>query len=1213
MAKQHKSIPFWIIPFLVVFLAVPLQLLAQGGATGALSGDVEDPTGAVIAGAQVQVLNATTGEVVRTESTSSTGLFAFTLLPASTYNVQVSAPGFGQMLVRGVEVRVTETTRLPIGLKAKVGVQTVEVQSEAENIETTAATTGNSLGGTAIRELPLATRNFQQLLALSAGASSSLNAAAQLGRGDVRIQVNGGREDDNNYQIDGIGANDSTNQGELAFSPLPSPDSIQEFKVATSLYDATQGRNGGGNINAILKSGSKSIHFDAFEYFRNTDLNANDFFLKGYGLDRPVIKQNIFGGSVGGPIGPDAKLGFFFVNYQGTRQQSGDSPGAIISTSLPYIPAADRGVSNMAALANDFGVPVANLDPMAVQLLSFPSNQFGPGAGGYIFPLPSVASGTTPGSLVPFRVSLPGRFTDNQFTANWDRDFHGGKDRLAERFFFSNSETNQPFGGDSFQLLNGGVGSQSNLDFPIDIPLRNRFASLAETHLFTDHLVNDIRFGVNVISYQFRNIAPVTVQDLGINRPTNNVSSDIYRLDFADLGIQMGPFPSTPMSSLSDGISLLETLSWVHANHNFRFGGGFDHSDVRRFNPIDDDGFLFFAPGTSYVPGAPFYNGFQNFLTGDLAPGTLVAGGLANHDYKIPNFSMFAQDDYRVTKTLTVNLGFRVDWNGAPYDALCHQGNFDPNLLATTGQPFFWPKCIDQFNLPGVTGTAQRSGLDNNYTTVYQPRIGFAYDVGGHHTTSIRAGYGIYTVREDIGSLENMILTPPTMPQVAPAGPNFNGGLATYFSANGPFGPVPAVGQINANSVPTPALFEGFSADGFCDDISLATPTTATPCFTGKVTFDFAPQIPRRFISPTMQQWNLTVERSLGRNWTLQAGYFGSKGTHLREVNDANQPVLASPTQPITLTVKAGPLPVGQTYTITQNTFANVVARSPYLGSAPFGYEKFGQDANSHYHGLDLTVSHRFSKGLSMQSAYTYSKATDDTSSASVAFDTRFNNQLTGAASRGPSDFDRRHRWVTNYDYTLPFFANRHDFAGRALGDWEFSGVFTLQSGAPFTVIDSAGGGVYGYLSSPNLVTPNFAPGFSCSNALSSGSTESRLGGFLNSSAFLPAPVAPNSPDNSTGYGDVGRNCFHGPRQLNLDFSVSRSFHLTERQQLKFSAEFFNLSNTPSFGNPAYPVDVEPCLPTNPVQCAGGSPTFGKINQVVGTPRLIQFALRYAF
>jgi hypothetical protein len=315
---------------------------------------------------------------------------------------------------------------------------------------------------------------------------------------------------------------------------------------------------------------------------------------------------------------------------------------------------------------------------------------------------------------------------------------------------------------------------------------------------------------------------------------------------------------------------------------------------------------------------------------------------------------------------------------------------------------------------------------------------------------------------------------------------------------------------------------------------------------------------------------------------------------------------LASPSQPITLTVKDPNSPFfGQNYTITQNTFANVVARSPYLGSAPFGYEKFGQDANSNYNGFDVTVTHRISQGLTVHSAYSYSKSIDDTSNASVAFDSRLNNQLTGTASRGPSDFDRRQRWITNYDYTPSFFANHHDLAGRALSNWEFSGVFTLQSGTPFTVVDSAGGGVYGYLSSPDLVTPNFAPGSGCSSALTSGSTVSRLNGYLNLNAFMPAPVAPNSPDDSTGYGDVPRNCFHGPRQLNLDFSVSRSFHPKADQVVKFSAEFFNLTNTTSFANPAYPVDIESAAP--------GSTTFGKINQIVGTPRLIQFALSYSF
>src|SRR6202041_1336745 len=188
----------------------------------------------------------------------------------------------------------------------------VEVQSQVEQVNTKEATTGPSLGAQTITDLPLATRNFQQLLTLSAGASSDLNGAAQLGRGTVYMHVNGGREDNNNYLIDGITVADYA-FGELTYTPLPSPDAIQEFKVSTTLSDATQGRNGGGNINATLKTGTARFHGDLWEYFRNTVLDANDFFLNRAGLPRPVIPQKIFGGDLGGPIGPKAKFGYFHV------------------------------------------------------------------------------------------------------------------------------------------------------------------------------------------------------------------------------------------------------------------------------------------------------------------------------------------------------------------------------------------------------------------------------------------------------------------------------------------------------------------------------------------------------------------------------------------------------------------------------------------------------------------------------------------------------------------------------------------------------------------------------------------------------------------------------------------------------------------------------------------------------------------------------------
>src|SRR5215472_16297165 len=319
---------------LVVILLGSEDAFGQGGATGAVSGNVVDTSGGSVAGADVQVIDARTETVVRKLPASSDGSFVVPLLPPGTYSVVVNKSGFSEAKADGIEVRVTETTKVIITLKPGAVSEKVEISAEVATVDTTSATTGESLGTETVRELPLATQNYQQLLTLSAGAQSELNAAAQLGRGSVKLFVNGQREDNNNYLIEGVSATDY-NVAELTNTPLPNPDVVQEFKVQTSLYDASQGRNGGGNINAILKSGTSEFHGDVYEFFRNTVLDSNEYFLKQTGSPRPVVQQNIFGGSLGGPVSPGGKLGFFFVNYQGTRQRSGDSPGTLISTSIP--------------------------------------------------------------------------------------------------------------------------------------------------------------------------------------------------------------------------------------------------------------------------------------------------------------------------------------------------------------------------------------------------------------------------------------------------------------------------------------------------------------------------------------------------------------------------------------------------------------------------------------------------------------------------------------------------------------------------------------------------------------------------------------------------------------------------------------------------------------------------------------------------------------
>src|SRR5438309_3889969 len=381
MPKFFRS-QCWLAIFVVCLLG---QAFAQGGATGAITGTVQDPSGAVVANADIRIINQDTGTVTRITKTDATGSFYATLLPVATYTVQIANAGFREAKIPDVAVRVTETTRMTAKLVPLQVLEKVEVQALVQTVETTTATTGQAIESKTIRELPLATQNFEQLLTLSSGAQSELNASAQLGRGNVRVIVNGQREDNNNYLIEGISATDY-NVAQATNIPLPNPDVIGEFKVQTSLYDASQGRNGGGNVNAILKSGTRTFHGDVYEFFRNDVLNANEYFLNRAGQPRPSVKQNIFGGSLGGPIGTNAELGFFFVNYQGTRQRSGLSPGTAISNpGLPILPT-DRSAASLANAFSTANFPfiATDIDPVVLALLNFNVDQFGASLGRFL-------------------------------------------------------------------------------------------------------------------------------------------------------------------------------------------------------------------------------------------------------------------------------------------------------------------------------------------------------------------------------------------------------------------------------------------------------------------------------------------------------------------------------------------------------------------------------------------------------------------------------------------------------------------------------------------------------------------------------------------------------------------------------------------------------------------------------------------------------------
>jgi len=1184
------SVRFIVLSWIAFLLTSPA--FGQGGATGAITGTVQDPSGAVVANAEVRITNQDTNVLDRTVTSGPDGTFIAPLLPVGTYTVSVQSAGFAEGKYTGVVVRVTETTRMTAKLSTKSVQQKIEVESEVQTVDTSDATTGQAIESATIRALPLATQNFQQLLTLSTGAQSELNAAAQLGRGVVHIQVNGQREDNNNYLIEGISVTDY-NVAELTNTPLPNPDVVQEFKVQTSLYDASQGRNGGGNINAVLKTGTNAFHGDAYEFFRNTVLDANEYFLKGSGSPRPVIQQNIFGGSLGGPVGNGGKFGFFFVNYQGSRQRSGDSPGTLISTFIPYVPAADRGAAGAAQLATDFGVVSA--DPVAVSLLGFQSDQFGAPANGYLFPLPNnVPAGTAPGSLVQFTVSKPGKFTDDQFTANWNHEFRSSRDSVAAHFFFSDSEQDIPFGAGGLQASLGAAASGTDLNFPYQLPIHNRLFIISETHVFSPRLVNDFRFGLVHINNSASNVNPVTVADAGIDRPTNSLTDSIYKFTFGTSGFQFGPTPQANQAQTQNNYNFVDNLCWVQGAHTLTVGGQYTRVRLEKLFPQVFNGQLFFAQTGPTTDFGNFVGGAPVFAFG--------GGGVYNHHYRQSNSAIFAQDDWKATSNLTINAGLRTEFLGAWSDGDCHIGNIESALTRSGTYPFIYPKCVSKLGLSGLTGNAAGSTFKNSVSTGWGPRVGFAWDILGRHTTTLRGGYGIYYVREDVGAVDQLSFQAPFIPIVAfPATPGFT--LANFFTgtpatnANA----IPQAGQLSVGWLPCLAQLTSFPDPngaptyGGCSGPGLDSTQNL-----------FVLEVPRHFVVPNTQQWNLTIQRELGRNWVLELGYVGTRGIHLRETRDAIQSVDASKT-PFTVTDN-----LGNPYTITTNTFANAIARTPAPGLNGYsGYQLFANDAYSIYHALQATVSRRWGQNY-FQAAYTFSKNIDATSTGNTAFNTAYNDQSNINASRGISDFNRPHRLAVSYAYNLPFFEHATGAKKAAFGGWQISGVSIFQSGVPFSIFDSgAGTGFLGQGSTP-LLGASLAPGASVASGLKGGDVhQAVVGSYLNGAAFTPAPLlypaqcAVDSNFCTTGFGDLGRNIYHGPFQQNWDVSFLKHFKIGERQDVRFAADFFNLWNHTNFANPTV-TDVEAYL-------ADPSGPFGKIVQTTGNPRLIQFSLHWSF
>ncbi len=1201
------------------------SLAAQTAGTGGLTGTVTDTTGARIPGVTVTATNTETGQE-RNAISGEDGTYKFALLPPGTYRVKFTLTGFKVIEVPSVKVNVTETPVLDRSLEVGGQAEQVTVEADVAVIQTTSSTLGTVVQADIATALPLTTRNYTNLLGLSAGANASVNNASGFGKGGMEIAVNGGGIAQNNYQMDGVSitgfGNGQVVQGFYSAFAIPNPDTLAEFKIQTSLYDAGYGRNPGASVNVITKSGTNTLHGSAFEFFRNTALNATDFFRnRGCALApstcpggaKQILNQNQFGGVLGGPIKKD-KL-FFFGSYQQTWQKNGAAnQGFVSGITLVPIPSIDRSntAAFQSALGNAFcpqnhpgdaryqtnpggagagqGLQVAcdgsNINPIAVKYLQAKNTD-----GSYFIP-----GSTIPGQFQPgVTYSIPAYEREYQGMLNLDYIL-SPEHTLVSRYFRS-FET---------QTINffppaGQPGALPGLGGFTDYGYQNGVLKL--TSVVTPSLLNEARVSVN----------------RSTNDQTQNSDPSLYASNiFPDApkghGLLGGISPFPPQlfmqglftaGGTNDVIHHMTTLqwadqiSWTHAKHSMRFGGEFESvrwtwvgswlsHGVMAFQNFPD--FLIGLPGacgTAVLPGADATrpngcNGsaFSNVL--NTTNFTVKSGpsGIV-HGYRAKNANWFVQDDYKVGPRLTLNMGLRWEYNGNLSDKYGNLVNLWPSAMAAvpvpgnspaTGSYAGWvvPSNYDTKTwgplLPGIITSGHKIASRNEVPkSNFAPRLGFAWQPLRNNRFVVRGGAGFFYDRVPGNTIVHSVEQSPPYAPTLDQGPSSN----QFSSLAHPFQDW-QLGQF-------PIRWVNFQTQQGSDITEAAMSET--------------------FITPLVYSWNLNVQYEVMPRWVLEIGYVGSHGIHLGQwLHVMNEARLASPTNPIN--------------GVTTNTVANARLRVPYLGVSPTGLQLADTVGDYKFNSLQATLRKQLSHGITFQGAYTFSRAFSTQTGPGTGPNS--GDPLDTRQQYGPNPLYRPHRLVTNYSWDLPG-ARFQGIAGKLLGGWNIAGVTTIQSGAPLSVLDTRGGAIFGLAGAPPIVTlrAQLAPGTTYKDLVTSGNVSDRLGGasggpgYINRAALTTIPVIgadPNVPGTGgTGWGNTGVGIILGPGQLNFDTSLSKTTKvggINEGATLQFRAEFFNLLNHPQFSNPA----------TN---FALGN--FGQITSTSVNPRLIQLALKYMF
>ena len=1150
-------------------LTVLIGAAAQDAATGAIAGIVTDASGARIPKA-VLTLTSSRTHASRMVYTDSEGMFRATLLPPGPYYVLVEAPGFKQSKADDVEVIVSETTPLTLTLAVQAGGTTVEVQADTQIAELESSSLGRVVDEAAINSLPLANRNYTQILGLSPGVIVSLPSAEELGSGTQNVTSNGSKTTANNFQFNGVNANNlaqnsAANDAEEAGIGIPSPDSIQEFKVQTANFDAAFGRGSGANVDLVSKGGTNRLHGSTWEFLRNNIFNANDFFLKQAGQPRADLKQNQFGAAIGGPVLRN-KL-FYFGNYQRLAETNG--LGTKRTALLPML-TSDRSAATLGAqfcpdghlvggqraagyVTHAGGEQVqcdgSNINPVALAILNskLPNGQLA-------IPAPQIALTTDPDQLpVGQSVFAPAaHYTEDQFSVNLDHSF-GQRDALSGRFFYAHDMTNSPFAPNAANLPGWGADTLG----------RNTMFVLSETRTPNSNMANVARLAYMRFDGTLRVQKPILASTVGQDIPTGapTPSSAIPGLTIDGL-FTIGNAGTPSQWQVTNTFIAGDTFSVVHGRHNLRLGAVYDHDQVDLDAPFVMDGLLDIRTFADFLIGKDAQHndspqGFSNVTQ------SMGASGLSRKDTRYNDFSGFVQDDMRLANRLVVNAGVRYEIFGSPYEIHGLLPNFDPQTaigqVPDTGSysGFSLPSNFKGALPEGYTRLTSRSLWPTRYGDV-SPRLGFSLQLAQRPTIVLRGGYGMYYDRHSGNYPESLQGEPPfSVLQIQSDSANSAATLQTPFA---------------------PAL----------------PPTSSYPVFVSRVPFGFpflqgiAPQT----VDARTHEYNLNLQYAFRGDYLLEIGYVGSQSVHRSGSIEFNQALLASPSDPVNGEVT--------------NSTNNLIQRLPYEGVSPGSL--FTTSAFiANYNSLQSSLTRRFRHGLQFLGSYTWSKSLDETSGSggSSVFELWLltNDQRNPRQAYGLTDFDRAQRAVVSFTYEFPPLKDLSPHARWLLSNWRFSGIGVVQSGTPLTIMDSNAGSVYG-----NFENRAHRTG---TNPLTHGSVFTRVTGqYLDPAAFTRAPeVIHGTSLADQDFGNSGVGIVRGPGQHNIDFAVEKIFPIGESHSVRFRSEFLNLTNTPQFANPDINLGYSDPLAENPT----ASPSFGRITASATNPRIVQFALKYQF